>query len=63
MDVQKQILTFYLETTQSVLEPVKITRIASFAKRPKKSQLCFLHGFAAGEDVAKQDASTSPDCS
>lgn len=61
MDTREKTLTFYLKTTQSVSESVKLSRIASFAKRPKKSQLCLLCGFAARRDTARQDASTSAD--
>ena len=61
MDAKEQILTSYLKTRQSVSESVKLSRIASFAKRPKKSQLCLLHGFAARQDAGRQDTSTSLD--
>lgn len=53
---------FYLETTQSVLEWVRLNRIVSSAKRPKKSQLCLLRGLAARQDAARQDTFTSLHC-
>lgn len=48
-----------LKTRQSVSERVRLNRIVSFAKRPKKSQLCLLRGLAARQDATKQDTFTS----